>query len=105
MKRLDRHMEKTIDRLKSIKEETKNKRVCPICGSEATIKSNTYDPWGDGGGTITDFWCECSGCGIIKAGAFSTYNDSPSEAQQKAKEDWNSVVDYLNKNIEFKNKD
>ncbi len=98
-------MEKTIDRLKEIKKERSDTRVCPICGNEAKVKSNTYDPWGDGGGDITDYWCECSGCGIIKAGAFSTYNDSPFEAQQKAKEDWNSVVDYLNETIEFKNKD
>jgi hypothetical protein len=89
-------MGKTIDRLKNIRKERSDTKICPICGYEAKVKSNTYDPWGDGGGTITEYWCECSGCGIIKAGAFSTYNDDCDTAQRKAKEDWNSVIDYLN---------
>jgi len=98
-------MGKTIDRLNILRKEQIDTRVCPICGNKAEMKSNTYDPWGDGGGTITEYWCECGGCGIIKAGVFSTYHNDHATAERKAKEDWNSVVDYLNENIEFKNKD
>lgn len=96
---------KTVEKLKTIKNNRINTRFCPLCGSEAKMESSTYDPWGDGGGKITDYWCECSGCGIIKAGAFSTYNDNPSEAQQKAKKDWNETIDYLNSIIIFKEKE
>lgn len=79
------------------KQSSSNLRPCPICGAQPECKSDTYDPWGDGAGTITDHWYECSGCGTIKGGAFSTYNDSHSEAERKALQDWNETVDDFNK--------
>ena len=91
----------TIERLLSLQNEkyASSLKTCPICGKAPILQSNKYDPWGDGGGTITDYWYECNGCGIIKAGKFSTYNDNSATATQKAEKDWNEVVDYLNNKI------
>ena len=86
----------TIAKLKEIKAKNSATRVCPICGSVAKMESSEYDPWGDGAGTVKDYWCECEGCGIIKGGRFSTYDDSVADAQRQAEKDWNEVIDYLN---------
>ena len=42
---------------------------------------------------------ECSGCGIIKAGSYNTVFIKEDEAKNKAIEDWNEVVDYVNELI------
>lgn len=94
----------TVDRLK----ERLNKgssgdvivKACPICGAAPAIKSRGFDPWGDMGyDCCTEFWLECSGCGIIKAGAYDNIHDKDAEAKNKATKDWNEVVDYVNELI------
>lgn len=87
----------TIDRLKE-KLEHKDYigKACPICGAAPTIKSRGFDPWGDMGyDCCTEYWLECSGCGIIKAGAYDNINIKDTEAKDKATQDWNEVVDYV----------
>ena len=86
----------TLEKLKALKNKQSSIKPCPICGGEAKIQANTYDPWGDGGGNVTDYWYECDGCGIIKGGRFDTYGKTHDEARAAAKQDWNEVVDYLN---------
>lgn len=86
---------RTLERLKNLP----NFKPCPICGSEPKLHTNTYDPWGDGGGDITEYWYECDGCGIIKGGRFNTYSNSAADVQKEASEDWNEVVDYLKTKI------
>ena len=86
---------KTLDKIKELQSKNSKTKVCPICGAEPKLEYRTYDPWGDGGGDVTEYWFECSGCGIIKAGSFSTYSSSVTKAQEECLADWNEVVDYL----------
>jgi len=91
----------TVDRLK---EKLEHKdcigKPCPICGAAPTIKSRGFDPWGDMGyDCCTEYWVECSGCGIIKAGSYDNIHDKDIEAKDKATKDWNEVVDYVNELI------
>ena len=90
----------TITRIKLIKEKATIVKACPICGSAPKLRSERYDPWGDGAGYMTDYWYECDGCGIIKAGNFSDGHHSVEEAKKEAAKDWNEVVDYVNDLIE-----
>jgi len=94
----------TIDRIKSIKEKATIAKTCPICGAAPKLRSSQYDPWGDGAGYMTDYWYECGGCGIIKAGSFSddgsSRYDERKNAETEAAKDWNEVVDYVNDLIE-----
>lgn len=96
---------RTIEKIIAAQKNRDNIRFCPLCNSEPEIESSTYDPWGDGAGNITEYWCQCSGCGVIRAESFTTYNYTSSEAQQRAKEDWNETIDYLNSIIIFKKKE
>ena len=96
----------TIDRLK-IRLENKDhiRKACPICGAAPVIKSRDFDPWGDMGySCCTEYWLECSGCGIIKADAYDNINVKDDEAKNKAVQDWNEVVDYVNDLIKQKDK-
>ena len=86
-------MGRLLDRIN--KQSNSNCRPCPICGAQPECKSDTYDPWGDGGGTITDYWYECSGCGTIKGGVFC--DDNYKVSKQTALQDWNETVDDFNK--------
>ena len=81
-------------------------KACPICGAAPTVKSRGFDPWGDMGyDCCTDYWLECSGCGIIKGGSYDDINDKAEEAKNKAIQDWNEVVDYVNDLINKTRKD
>jgi len=99
----------TVDKIKErmgkdIK-DTMVTHVCPICGAAPTIKSKGFDPWGDMGyDCCTEFWLECSGCGVIKAGAYDNIHDKDTEAKNKAIKDWNEVAEYIEEFIESKRK-
>ena len=86
-------MGRLLDRIN--KQSNSNLRPCPICGAQPKRKSDTYDPWGDGVGTVTDSWYECSGCGTIKGGVFN--DDDYKIREQKALQDWNETIDDFNK--------
>lgn len=88
----------TIDKLKRKIEYTNYiGKACPICGAAPMIKSRGFDPWGDmHSNCCTEYWLECSECGIIKAGAYDNMYDKSEEAKNKAIQDWNEVVDYIN---------
>ena len=91
----------TVDKLKErLEHKDYIGKACPICGAAPTVKLRDFDPWGDMGyDCCTEFWIECSGCGIIKAGSYNTIYDKSDEAKDKAIKDWNEVVDYINELI------
>ena len=89
---------RTLERLKNLPDKKTYLKPCPICGSAPKLYTDTYDPWGDGGGTVTDYWYECEGCGIIKSGRFNTLGNI-TNCEKEAAEDWNEVVEYLKTRI------
>ena len=91
----------TVDKLKErLEHKDYIGKACPICGAAPTIKSRGFDPWGDMHyDCCTEYWLECSGCGIIKAGADDNIHDTDTVAKNTATKDWNEVVDYVNELI------
>jgi len=97
---------RTIDRLEEkLKHKHEIGKPCPICGAAPVVKSRGFDPWGDMGyDCCTEYWLECGGCGIIKADGYDNINVKDDEAKNKAIQDWNEVVDYVNNLIKQKDK-
>ena len=97
----------TIDKLKGqLTHKDYIGKACPICGAAPKIKSRGFDPWGDMHCDCnTEYWVECSGCGIIKAGVYDDTHATGEEAKHDAIKDWNEVVDYVNNLIQQKNKE
>lgn len=96
----------TVDK---IKERLEHKeyigKACPICGAAPKLVSvDLGGPDGHGYPGCVNMHLECSGCGIIKAGAYDTIYYNYGQAKYKATKDWNEVVDYINDLIERKNK-
>ena len=90
-----------------IKERMNKVKACPICGSAPVLKRDSLDR-GNGHGYpgCYDMHYECAGCGIIKGGETTDIYDKPGEptAEQRAAQDWNEIVDYVNELIENKRK-
>ena len=66
---------------------------CPICGSAPELRSYRCDPWGDGAGYATAYYCQCSGCEYIRTPErLDTSYSNDERTKDKAKEVWNSSV-------------
>ena len=92
----------TVDRLKEKLNKHKEYigKPCPICGEPPKLVSvDLGGPNGRGYPGCFDMHLECSGCGIIKAGSYNTVYIKDDEAKNKAIDDWNEVVDYINELI------
>lgn len=89
----------TVDRIKERMNKGAITKACPICGSAP--KLHKWDlGYGNGHGYPGNnaMYYECSGCGIIKAGETNDIYDEEGQptAEQRAAQDWNEVVDYVN---------